>query len=246
MSTISPLSPPIVPPPPETAPPSTDEAGYTQTVTQGGGTGTPDDPAVIIITSKKNSGLDSYSKLMAYGGMTGDQYNASKDLAFAQMSPEERCAALGVEANASAGIDEGCDSQSAEGLYQEVASFEVSNSKLQELGVEHLNITFSGWLHTLVNHSSHFSTGLLDKSKFYDIITQNPNNLSKYLLQKGLENPNSDIKKEGTWIKMELSLPYNIGTDRNEKPTNKAVAVFSPIMFTNTYILVTAYPIPSE
>lgn len=100
-----------MPPPPETEPPPTDEAGYTQTVTQGGGTGTPDDPAVIIITSKKNSGLDSYSKLMAYGGMTGDQYNASKDLAFAQMSPEERCAALGVEANASAGIDEGNDSQ---------------------------------------------------------------------------------------------------------------------------------------
>jgi hypothetical protein len=64
---------------------------------------------VIVIGQRKSDEeyYNSLNTLTAYSGMTGAQYNAYKDMQFAMSSPEERCAALGMDANASCGVDEG-------------------------------------------------------------------------------------------------------------------------------------------
>lgn len=208
--------------PPETSPPPTDQTGYTQTVTQGGGTGTPDDPAVIIITAKKNVALDSYNNLMAYGGLTGDQYNSAKDAAFAQMSPEERCAALGMEANASAGIDEGCDN----GIYQEIgnggATFPLPpNEKLQSIGINGARLYPEDFAHIVAEH-----TVATDKKTAFYSEFLNPVGFFAAILGPAMANADN-VSRQGDKTTFEANMPYAVGHDNYNRPLYRVKIVLT-------------------
>jgi len=66
---------------------------------------TPD--AVVIVTAKKDDTPKMAKDILPYYGMTGAQASAAKDMAWAMDSPEARVIALGMDPNASVGVDEG-------------------------------------------------------------------------------------------------------------------------------------------
>ena len=118
----------LVPPlPPGPAPPPS-------TGGQTGGSGTPDDPAVILVIGQRPPPGPPVG-YGPYGGMTGAEARAARDMAWAMGTPEDRVRAMGLDPYASITADDGS------GLYRLVDDLELqgTNDYLQWAAEEFSN-----------------------------------------------------------------------------------------------------------
>lgn len=116
-----------------------------------GGSGSADDPAVIIVIGKnQTNSLDTYNNLMAYHGKSGAAENSARDQEFfLNGGLDGRAEALGYDANASISVG---DDISTDGLYQEIETYHFVSKPLEFLGVKNVNAPPERYGHILAEH----------------------------------------------------------------------------------------------
>jgi hypothetical protein len=209
--------------------------------------GTKREVDVIIVTAKRT---DPYKALMPYGALTGAEENGRRDAEFANMSPEDRAIALGM--NPFDSIEVG---QDAEDPYQtleidqpgiqlsEIVTYEFISPVLQSIGLKRIDLSFDAYRHIQLEHSGAFRG---DKSDFDDRLLPYKT-FAENVLVPILANPLS-FSRQGGRLVVEGNLPTIAGTDRDGYSTNSVRLVLQPSKSggPTNFDVVTAYPIPQR
>lgn len=209
--------------------------------------GTKREVDVIIVTAKRT---DPYKALMPYGGLTGAEEDGRRDSEFANMSPEDRALALGMNPFDSLDV-----SRDAEDPYQtleidkpeiklsEIVTYDFISPVLQSIGLERIDLSFDAYNHIRLEHSGAFRG---DKSDFDDRLLPY-DTFALQVLVPVLSNPLS-FYRQGSRLVVEGNLPRTAGTDRDGDSTNSVRIVLQPSKTggPKNFDVVTAYPIPQR
>jgi hypothetical protein len=200
-----------------------------------GADGRPREPEVIIVIGQRT---DPYRHLMPYRGLTGGAENSRRDMEMAMAGPEDRARMLGMDPNASIGIDEG--SATDEWGVEEIGTIRTvpfSNKVLEGLGVNEVELSNRVANHIIAKHSIWWP----GNSELPNLVSDAAS-LQSLIVAPALTAAHRVVFNTNGTMSVYADLPL-VGRDALGLPTNTYKLTLGPAQSSGNLRIITAFPV---